>query len=1079
MIHKESFLKKSLISDTIRLFAVMANADGVVTEQESEYLKKYLASQYPDFLTEQFMKLFYEFVQEKESAKKVCGDLKSRLKPEDRVFIIMKITELMAADEIDAAELALLKKMTEEFSISKQDIEVYIKIIDATKGTDVLSSSSDIRIVRINNDPLKSDVFLPYPNLDLLVISVGKMIMLVQKDKENHILIEHTVLKNNFTYKAINDSPVIINHEYHILQEDLKFYYKFSGNSRSESFLAFDHSENIIPATGEADALLKFELQGCKIFLTPMNNTKLEVNNEIIKQRQLINLNDTVFCRDLKVNIRNLAFQKDASLESEVKIVPDVLYTVGNKFINDIFIDDSLDTSWRCNIVFKKDGYTLDVHECPFPVFVNNKTVRSTCDCRKTDTIRILNYSIAYSEASRSFSVKRASFQKLVARRLQYKFRDKNTGVDEVSFRANKGELIGIMGPSGCGKTTLLNILIGNLAPKSGNVSLDSYDIHENIKYLKDSIGIVPQDDLLFENLTVYQNLYFNALLRFPDGQRNIDLLVSKVLRDINLWDKKDIQVGSPLNKILSGGERKRVNIGLELLSESDIVMFDEPTSGLSSKDSEKIIQLLQNLAAKGKILFSVIHQPSTKLFMMFDKIMLLDQGGKLVFYGDVYEAFEYFKKYSPDSGEIISPDLLLDTLEQPLQDIDGKSLHIRKYTPAFWKAEFEKYKAEKEIEQQEPEVSGKMLPAKRKSLKVKLRIFYTLLRRNFINKFKDKTNLVITFVLPPLLAVFIGGILRYSPSGKYVFFENQHIGTFLFLVVLIAIFLGVTNSIEEIIKDEKMLVSEKRLSISKLSYYLSKFLTLVPFAIIQNTIFVVIGYMILEGREFYLMFIFIATLVSINGIALGLLISSLPKLTSKAAINFIPLILIPQIIFGGGLVKYEEMSKQMVFFENSPVPEVCQAMASRWGFEAMVTYLGYNNSYQAVADTMVERYQDYGRKYSALQRKGNLTAEEKITMQDYKDKKDSLENVKDNFEKLNKNKYGNSGIRTALEVDDKILKNFTEGKTHIYPMFIGKKKLPVIHNEISTAFYNSLVLVFMTILFSTVTVIILKFRFR
>src|SRR4030042_1978712 len=150
---------------------------------------------------------------------------------------------------------------------------------------------------------------------------------------------------------------------------------------------------------------------------------------------------------------------------------------------------------------------------------------------------------------------------------------------------------------------------------------------------------------MLIEELTVYQNLYFNARLCFGGyNEEQLKYTVEKVLLDLDLYEIKDLQVGDPMNKKVSGGQRKRLNIGLELLREPIVLFVDEPTSGLSSFDSQKVMSLLKNQALTGKLVFTIIHQPSSDILKMFDKLWILDKGGYMISDGDPVEALVYFK---------------------------------------------------------------------------------------------------------------------------------------------------------------------------------------------------------------------------------------------------------------------------------------------------------------------------------------------------------------------------------------------------------------------------------------------------
>ncbi|MFM7485334.1 MAG: ATP-binding cassette domain-containing protein, partial [Cytophagales bacterium] len=237
---------------------------------------------------------------------------------------------------------------------------------------------------------------------------------------------------------------------------------------------------------------------------------------------------------------------------------------------------------------------------------------------------------VYYGEIVNKFKNKsdqaRTSFE---AENISYRFKTGKLGLRQVTVHTESGNLVALMGASGAGKSTLLHVLNGTEKPLEGRVLINGIDIHKNPKKIEGVIGFVPQDDLLIEDLTVYQNLYFAAKLCFSDlNETEIDSLVLKTLEDLGLTQTRNLKVGSPLQKTISGGQRKRVNIGLELLREPAVLFVDEPTSGLSSRDSENIIDLLKELSLKGKLVFAVIHQPSSDIFKMFDKLVILDTGG-------------------------------------------------------------------------------------------------------------------------------------------------------------------------------------------------------------------------------------------------------------------------------------------------------------------------------------------------------------------------------------------------------------------------------------------------------------------
>ena len=226
-------------------------------------------------------------------------------------------------------------------------------------------------------------------------------------------------------------------------------------------------------------------------------------------------------------------------------------------------------------------------------------------------------YSDIHSKFLSAMDIPKISFE---ADNLEYTFANGNVGLRDVNIQEGPGKLIAIMGGSGAGKTTLLNVLAGLEKPSKGEIRINGLDVNKDHKKIEGVVGYVAQDDILFEELTVYQNLHFNARLCFKDySETQLDEAVTKTLKSLGLYEIKDIKVGNVLNKKISGGQRKRLNISLELIREPAIMFLDEPTSGLSSRDSENVIDLLKELTLKGKLIFVVIHQPSSDIYKMFD----------------------------------------------------------------------------------------------------------------------------------------------------------------------------------------------------------------------------------------------------------------------------------------------------------------------------------------------------------------------------------------------------------------------------------------------------------------------------
>ncbi|MCK5761017.1 MAG: ABC transporter permease, partial [Candidatus Delongbacteria bacterium] len=524
-------------------------------------------------------------------------------------------------------------------------------------------------------------------------------------------------------------------------------------------------------------------------------------------------------------------------------------------------------------------------------------------------------------------------------------------------------------------------------------------------------------------------------------------------------------------------GERKRMNIGLELLSDSNIYFFDEPTSGLSSKDSEKVIELLSKLSTNGKIIFTVIHQPSYKIYNKFNKIILLDHGGKLAYYGDTHNALEYFKETSDkfysemenSENSRRDPDLLLNSLEEPLRDIDGSIIPERKFSPDHWK---ERYKEHLQELRSVKIPTGDLVndvPSRNFDLEGKTKQFFTLLTRNFKNKLRNRSNILITFLEAPILAFIVGFILRYVPVDKYTLYNNIHMPIFLFLTVIITIFLSMSNSSDEIIKDMEVLEREKMLDVKYKRYFLSKFLTQLFFATIQNILYLAVSFSLLEIRELFVEYLLFMTVISISGISLGFFISSIPGLTVKAVQNIVPLILIPQIIFGGALIQYKELNSSLTIYVNSPIPEICQFMPSRWAYEGLMVLQDSYNSYHPKKDAHQKRLDDM------IRNRTKYENEEGVEL--YRERKyNLLNNEMVKIRKKYMSKYGNREIHRAIvsgnersELDNK----------DFYPMFRSEKVFPVLDKKTNTSIYNAFMLLLISLLINTLTFIMLSNRKR
>jgi ABC-type multidrug transport system ATPase subunit len=554
------------------------------------------------------------------------------------------------------------------------------------------------------------------------------------------------------------------------------------------------------------------------------------------------------------------------------------------------------------------------------------------------------------------------------AANVRFRFSNSENGIQNLNFREESGSLVGIMGGSGVGKSTTLSILSGTLKPQGGKVMINGYDLYndEEKRSTEGVIGFVPQDDLLIEDLTVFQNLYYSAKLCLNNlGEERIGKVVEKTLVDFDLEETRDLRVGNPLKKVISGGQRKRLNIALEMLREPTILFVDEPTSGLSSVDSEMVMNLLKAQAYKGKLVVVNIHQPSSEIYKMFDKIMIIDKGGFQVFYGNPNEAIVYFKEHTnhanPDEDQCvkcgnINTEQLLQIIEAKVVDEHGRPTRIRKVSPQEWA---EKYMEYTPVREKEKEGSKKPVPENNFSIPGLLKqagIFFT---RDLLSKLYNRQFLLISLLGPPLLAFFLSFFTRSTIDGVYIYEDNENIPAFLFMCVITSLFYGLMMSSEEIIKDRKLLKRESFLNLSWLGYLNSKVLMMFIISAIQTLSFAFIGNAILGIKGMTLSFWLVLFTTSFFGNMVGLNISS--AFNSVITIYIlIPFIIIPQMLFSGVFVRFEKMNRgngEVTEF----VPVVGDMMTARWAFEAIAVKQWKENDYEKnffAEDFEINRYQ-------------------------------------------------------------------------------------------------------------------------
>lgn len=572
---------------------------------------------------------------------------------------------------------------------------------------------------------------------------------------------------------------------------------------------------------------------------------------------------------------------------------------------------------------------------------------------------------IYYSEILNKFNVDNSQEGVVFkAEQIEYVFKGGNVGLHKLDLQEESGNLVGIMGASGAGKSTLLNVLNGYYRPTHGRVLINGVDLHNDKEGVLDGlIGFVPQDDLLIKELTVYQNLYYNAKLCFDNlTEEEIIEKVDRVLQSLGLFERKNNIVGDELRKEISGGQRKRLNIALELIREPAILFLDEPTSGLSSKDSENIMDLLKELALKGKLVFVVIHQPSSDIFKTFDKLLILDTGGYQIYYGAPVDSIMYFKERMhqadwyvsecPTCGNV-NPEQIFNITEAKILNEDGtpmlnsKRQEIRKYAPTDWYDMYKKTSATSDTTKERPIPKG--LPEITFKIPNWIRQFKVFVVRDVLSKISNMQYVMINSLESPIIAVFLAFIIKYWDVDEgnqigYTLMNNDNIPVYLFMLVICAYFIGLTVSAEEIYRDQKIRRRESFLQLSWSSYLISKIAILLVISAIQSFIFILLGNAILEVHGMFFQYWFIAFSVWSFANIVGLIISDSFN-DVKTIYILIPFMVIPQIILSGIIVSFDKLNPRIS--NPQDIPFYGEVITSRWAYEALAVYQYSNNDYE------------------------------------------------------------------------------------------------------------------------------------
>lgn len=535
---------------------------------------------------------------------------------------------------------------------------------------------------------------------------------------------------------------------------------------------------------------------------------------------------------------------------------------------------------------------------------VNGNYVHGKVGLENFDVIEIIDYQMIYCKGLLYYLTSVEGVHLVVE--------DLNKSVDHgrkkllqhINLEIKSNDFVAIIGGSGAGKTTLMNAISGFDQQCSGRIYFSGNDLKKNFNNLKDMIGYVPQQEIIYENLTLHNMLYYTAKMKLPSDmdKREIEMRITEVLKMVELSGH-----ASTFIRKLSGGQKKRASIAVELLADPKLFFLDEPTSGLDPGTEENLMMLLNHLSkTRDKTTIIVTH--TTQNLHLCDKVIFMGPGGYLCFYGSVEQAKMFFQT---------------DSLVN-IYNLIAKN-------PVMWAEQFEKImRAER---QQSNVEQGSTQKVKKNKVAV-VRQLGVLIKRYAELIWNDKMRLAILLLQPVII-----GILLKLVSNEEVFSVFEDTQTMLFCLSCASIWVGLFNSIQEICKERNILKREYMANLKLPLYTFSKFA--IQFILATAQAFLLTAVFAVSQGEYpkgiwldpYVFEIFVTTLLTIlAAMAIGLLISAVVR-TGDKAMTLAPFVLIVQLLFSGILFKLEGAAKYIAYLT-----------VSKWSVESMGSILDLNS---------------------------------------------------------------------------------------------------------------------------------------
>lgn len=584
--------------------------------------------------------------------------------------------------------------------------------------------------------------------------------------------------------------------------------------------------------------------------------------------------------------------------------------TIGRDPSNTIVLSHEMVSRFHAKIEYQNNDYhIIDLHSTN-GTYLNGMVISDSV-IKPDDIIQIGDFEFHFDGRT----LKIASHEgeaKLDAMNLKRTINNNTIILNNISFSIYPRELVAIVGGSGAGKSTLMNALGGFSPADEGTVFINGIDFYKYFDAFRSTLGYVPQDDIIHKELSVFKALYYAACLRMPEDTRSEErkARIEQVLMDLQLTHRKKTEIWQ-----LSGGERKRVSIGVELLTRPRLFFLDEPTSGLDPGLESDMMNIFRLLANQGHTTVLITH--ATKNLHLCDQVIFLARGGYLAYFGPPRDALQYFE--AEDFTDIY---IKLERDKRP--DLWARQFRNSVEYKKYVQSRLDETNPKSRIDEQKNDRQKKKTGGGRTSA---LRQYLILTKRYIEIIGRDTKNLAILLLQAPLI-----GVLLSIVYGRDIF--DMALGNYgeakslIFFIICISIWFGTSNAAREIAKEIPVYKRERFINLGISPYIFSKTAVLIILCTVQSLILLLIIFTKVKipnpSLYKYLNILLIVLCTSIGAMVMGLTISAIVNNPDKAG-SIVPILLIPQIVFSGAIIKLKGIADVISYFT-----------LSRWGFELL-----------------------------------------------------------------------------------------------------------------------------------------------